>query len=134
MTAKLLSAEDERAIIALLTDYATAADTKDRALLEACFARNASGDFGAIGSFTSHQKVVDGIMNLVANCGPSMHCMSNFTIRADGDGAVARCYMQAVVNIPGVDGAMRTAGIYDDRLVREEGSWRILRRTYSLIA
>lgn len=133
MSTPLLSAEDERAVIATLTDYATAADTKDRALLETCFAQGASGEFGEMGSFASRQEVIDGVMGLVVTCGPSMHCLSNFTIRADGDGATSRCYMQAVVNVPGMEGAIRTAGVYEDRLVREDGRWRILRRTYSQI-
>jgi hypothetical protein len=133
MASGALSAEDERAIIAVLTAYATAADEKDRALLETCFAEGATANYGALGNFESREAVIDGVMAWVNGCGTSLHFMSNFVVQADGEGAIARSYTQAVVNLPGLDAPARTAGIYDDRLVRERSAWRIIRRTYTSI-
>jgi hypothetical protein len=130
MAASALSLEDERAIIAVLTAYATAADGKNRALLETCFAESVTADYGPLGAFGSR----DAVMTLVGQCQATLHFMSNFVIAADGDDAIARCYTQAVVNLPGVDAPVRTAGIYDDRLVREGTAWRIARRTYTAVA
>ncbi len=129
-----LAPEDERAIVALHNAYAAAADTKDRALLDTCFAQGATADYGELGAFATREALMDGVMGLVAHVGTTLHFMSNFTIRADGEGALSRCYTQAVVNVPGLDAPVRTAGIYDDRLVRENGEWRIAHRVYTTVA
>lgn len=134
-TIERLSAEDERTIVALLTAYATAADTRDAALLESCFTADVTADYHEpIGQFATRDVLVGGLMAMLGQCGPTLHFVANPVIRAQGGGAVSRCYTHAVVHIPGMDQPIRTAGIYDDELVRDAAGWRIARRVYTPVA
>ena len=132
---KTITAQDERAISALLLQYATAADTRDRAMLEGCFAPDIKADYGdPIGSFSSRDEIVEGLLAMLSNCGETLHFITNITLRPDGADIAALCYTHAVVRLPGMDEPVRTAGTYTDRFTRVDGEWRIAERTYRGIA
>ena len=130
-----LSAEDERAIGAVLVRYATAADTRDRAMLESCFAPDARAEYGEqIGTFETRAALVDGLLAMLVNCGETLHFISNVVAHRVEGGAEAKCYTHAIVHLPGMEQPVRTAGTYTDRLIRTSGEWRIMQRIYHSVA
>lgn len=129
--------EDQRAIEALLLRYATAADTRDFAMLASCFTDDVTADYGAdIGRFAGREALVGQLAAMLGACGPTLHYISNVTIGGGEQGAEvqARCYTHAVVHVPGVEAPIRTAGTYDDRLRRTDAGWQIAGRVYTPVA
>lgn len=52
-------------------------------------------------------------------------------IEVDGDRATARCWCREILSLKG--GATRkVVGVYEDELVRQDGTWRFARRAYTL--
>lgn len=62
-----------------------------------------------------------------------LHRLSNQAITIDGDTAVARTYVDALImaadNQTGVNGI----GFYDDEIVRTPDGWRIARRRFTAV-
>ena len=130
-----LSLEEQRAIEALLMRYATAADSRDAALLASCFTEDVRADYGSqIGKFEGRAALVGHLQAMLGACGPTLHFISNVVLSGHGEAISSRCYTQAVVHLPGAETPLRTAGIYDDRLRRTQDGWRIATRVYSPIA
>jgi len=129
-----LTLNDQFAIQSLMHAYATAADTRDQALLADCFVESATAEYGDLGKWACRADIVSGLGGMLASCGPTLHYVSNIVAWAEGKGAVVRCYTHAVVHVPGLDQPVRTAGIYDDELVRDGDAWRIASRRYTAVA
>tara|TARA_B100001057_G_C22488509_1_gene809266 strand:- start:310 stop:735 length:426 start_codon:yes stop_codon:yes gene_type:complete len=130
-----LSVQDRQAIEALLIRYATAADARDAAMLASCFTADAKAEYGEpIGSFDSRAELVGGLMAMLANCGETLHYISNVVIEPTKSGAATHCYTHAIVHVPGMDQPMRTAGTYADQLICGDGGWRIAQRVYRGVA
>lgn len=128
------SIDDQRAVEALLIRYATAADTRDTALLASCFTPDVRADYGdAIGRFEGRDALVGHLAAMLGGCGPTLHYISNVVLVAQDDEIRSRCYTHAIVHVSGLDAPIRTAGIYDDKLRRTADGWRIADRTYSAI-
>lgn len=66
--------------------------------------------------------------------GPTYHRISNIVVEIDGERALARSYVHAVLMfVPGDPSRWRDAtGHYDDVLVRTPQGWRISRRTTTI--
>jgi hypothetical protein len=130
----MLAPADEREITALLTRYATGIDTRDWPLFEACFAEDARTDYGNFGKWTSAAQISDFMQRAHAEVGHTLHRLSNFTIAAQGEGAAARCYVDALLMPLATGGQVhRGIGYYDDELVRTERGWRIKRRRFTAV-
>jgi hypothetical protein len=67
-----------------------------------------------------------------AALGLTLHRLSNFSIAAQGEGAVARSYVDALL-MPGPAGGdvHRGIGYYDDELVKTAEGWRIKVRRFT---
>jgi SnoaL-like domain len=130
----MLAPGDEREITALLTRYATGIDTRDWPLFEACFAEDARTDYGNFGQWTSAAQITDFMQRAHAEVGHTLHRLSNFVISVQGQSAVARSYVDALL-MPGTTGGdiHRGIGYYDDELVRTAQGWRIKLRRFTAV-
>jgi 3-phenylpropionate/cinnamic acid dioxygenase small subunit len=118
-------------VVAVLVRYARAIDTKDWALLRACFTDNATSDYGDIGSWRGVDDVVRFMRDAHAGMGPTQHLLSNFQVAVDGDRASSVAYVVAVAVLASdPQDWIKTIGIYEDRLVRVNDNWLINERTF----
>jgi len=66
----------------------------------------------------------------------SMTVLAFFTetgaIEVTGDSATARCYVREVFRMKG-SGQTGLIARYDDELVREDGAWKYVKRSYSIL-
>ena len=130
----MLTPADEREIVALLTRYATGIDTRNWPLFESCFADDARTDFGAFGRWTSAAQITAFMRDAHAEVGPTLHRLSNFVVRAEGHGASARSYIDALLMPKSADGDIhRGVGFYDDELTKTELGWKIQRRRFTAV-
>ena len=130
----MLTIRDEQEIIALLTRYATGIDRRDWTLFQACFAEDARTDYGSFGQWTSAAQITAFMAQAHATAGHTLHRLSNFAIDAQGEGAVARSYVDALL-MPGPAGGEvhRGIGFYDDELVKTNQGWRIKARRFTAV-
>jgi hypothetical protein len=130
----MLTPADEREIMALLTRYATGIDRRDWSLFEACFAEDARTDYGAFGQWSSAAQITAFMQQAHAGVGHTLHRLSNFVISVQGQSAVARSYVDALL-MPGPTGGdiHRGIGYYDDELVRTAQGWRIKLRRFTAV-
>ncbi len=137
---------DERAIRAVIFDYAWAIDFKDWPALRACFTdpcdlayggghpalphpHEGGGDI----AFTRRDDFVDYIARTHAPI-RSFHMMGASAIAPEEPGvARARTYGRLVLADPEAGGArFESAGVYEDVVVREpDGAWRLHARKYT---
>src|SRR5262249_48598362 len=64
--------------------------------------------------------------------GPTLHRITNQAVRPDGERAVSRCYVEALVMMPDNASGTRATGYYDDELVRADEGWKIARRRFTM--
>ena len=62
-----------------------------------------------------------------------MHRITNQDVSSNGDGVTARCCVDAIVMAPDNQIGARTAGYFDDELVRTGEGWKIARRRYTMV-
>jgi 3-phenylpropionate/cinnamic acid dioxygenase small subunit len=118
----------------VLVRYATAIDQKDWTQFRTCFTDDCEADYGAIGVWRSVDEITEWMAQVHDACGHTMHRISNVAVSpGDGDGVVARCYVDALVLGPDNGAGVRAAGWYDDELVRTDDGWRITRRRFTLV-
>jgi|KBSSwiStaDraftv2_1062776.scaffolds.fasta_scaffold192596_3 hypothetical protein len=131
----MVDAETQFAIEALQRRYATAADTRDAELLSTCFTEDVKANYGEqIGQFDSREGLVGHLSAMLGACGPTLHFITNTVLEPVAGEIKAKSYTHAVVYIPGMDAPLRTAGTYDDLLVKTSGGWQIKERVYTGIA
>jgi 3-phenylpropionate/cinnamic acid dioxygenase small subunit len=123
---------DEQEITALLTRYATGIDRRDWALFQTCFTDDARTDYGSFGQWNSAAQITAFMQQAHAGMGHTLHRLSNFVISAQGQSAIARSYVDALL-MPGAAGGdvHRGIGFYDDELVKTEQGWRIRFRRFT---
>jgi uncharacterized protein (TIGR02246 family) len=126
-----LSAEDERAITAVLVRYATGADRRDWELFASCFTQDLVAEYDGLGSWHGRDALVDFMVKGTAQGGLTMHKLTNFLIFGSGDRAMATCYVDALLMPLEPGGKVRRAnGRYEDQLVRDKGGWKISKRHF----
>ncbi len=122
--------DDQQAIARVLTDYGRFLDARDLRSYSELFA--AEGEW--VGGFGT-AKGPEGIYQfMVKNLGSggnptnTYHILSNFEIDVDGDAATA--WSRWAFITPDAKGQPRImqGGRYEDRLIRENGEWKFLRR------
>ena len=72
-----LSAQDERAISALLVSYGCAIDRRDWEKLRACFSDDCECDYGGFGKWTGPAAIVQYMKQVHADVGPTLHRITN---------------------------------------------------------
>ncbi|AYE93680.1 nuclear transport factor 2 family protein [Mycobacterium paragordonae] len=125
--------EDRQDICELLVRYATGIDRRDWPLFRTVFTDDCELDYGEIGSWSGVDAVTDFMEKVHAMAGHTLHRLSNQAVDVDGDKAVARTYVDALImaadNQTGVNGI----GFYDDEIVRTSAGWRIARRRFTAV-
>lgn len=122
--------EDQQEIARVLTNYGRYLDARDLRAYSELFAEEGEwvGGFGtAKGPEGIYQFMVDNLSN-GGNPANTYHILSNFEIDVDGEEAEA--WSRWAFITPDANGQPRIAqgGRYEDRLVRENGAWKFLRR------
>jgi uncharacterized protein (TIGR02246 family) len=124
--------EDREAIRALILAYGAAHDHRDYKTFASLFATN--GEWvGGLGSAKGPDAIF-ALMDKTIGHAPkpegsgTYHLMTNDQIVIDGDRASA--VTKWLYLVPGGDGSPRAMflGHYDDRFIRENGTWKFLRR------
>ncbi len=122
--------EDRFAIIALLTRYATAMDSRDWPLLDQVFSEGLVYDAGEWIA-RSRAEYLGFVRPYLDGCGPTQHLLGNFRIELDGDAATSAVYVRAYHF--GTRDLARSVyemfGEYRDELIRTEVGWRSRHRT-----
>ncbi len=129
---RLARVEDHIAIERLLMEYGRSLDSGDFAAFSRLFAANGewSGSYGTFKGPAAIQTAMEKFLKPppgAAPAPPSYHLLTNAIIDLDGDRATA-ISKWTFVRIIGGRPQPTFAGYYDDRLVRENGRWRFLRR------
>lgn len=129
-----VSAQDERAITAVLIAYAAGIDQRDWPLLQSCFTVDCEVDYGDFGNWHGAAAITAFMKEAHAICGPTLHRISNIDIRSNGSGVCVRSYVDALL-MPQVAGGPvhRGIGYYDDRFVRTGSGWQIARRQFNAV-
>ncbi len=127
--------EDRQDISELLVRYATGIDRRDWPLFRTVFTDDCQLDYGEIGSWSGVDEVTDFMAKVHAMAGHTLHRLSNQAITVEGDKAVARTYVDALImagdNQSG--GGVNGIGFYDDEIVRTSEGWRIARRRFTAV-
>ena len=126
-----LSAQDERAISAVVIAYATGIDRRDWHLLHSCFTIDCEADYGPFGRLHGAAAITDYMKHAHADLGATLHRISNIVIHS-ADGQVhARSYVDALIKTANEGGPLhRGVGHYDDQLIRTANGWQIARRQF----
>jgi hypothetical protein len=127
------SAEDERAIVALVNRYATGLDSADWALLRTCWADEVDVDYDTGETWTSGDELNEFMVR--AHVGlTTMHMNNNFVIDDIGPGkAKGRTYFKAVVRRPDNSYVLHADGWYDDEFTKLASEWKITKRNVRMI-
>jgi len=122
---------DERNIVAVVTRYCRALDTKDWALLGTVFLGDATAELGNPLRLEGVDAIVDRIRTALENLDDCQHLVGNHEVVVDGDSAMHRCYLQAQHVRHAATGGPNyiVGGRYEDRLSRTPDGWRIAHRT-----
>lgn len=121
-----------RAIERVLLNYALGIDLRDWELLASCFTADVVANYGnALGFRQGRDALMERMRSTHMPLGATLHRITNIVIRAEGEGARADSYVDAVLMEKSGDApALRAVGRYEDRLARVEGDWKICRRIF----
>ena len=122
---------DEQAIQKVLFDYCHAVDRCDSDGIRATFHEDGTDDHGVFKG-TAKDFVEWVVPFLLKNYISSMHPISNFRFRIDGDVARTECYVAPVLKRRDDSGEYLdcSGGRYIDRLERRNGVWKIAHRKF----
>ena len=123
--------DDRQDISELLVRYATGIDRRDWPLFRTVFTDDCELDYGEIGVWRGVDEVTDFMDKTHAPAGHTLHRLSNQAITVDGDKAVARTYVDAVIMFGDNQSGVNAWGFYDDEIVRSSDGWRIARRRFT---
>ena len=125
------SAQDERAISAVLIAYATGIDQRDWPLFQSLFTFDCEADYGSFGKWHGAAAITEYMKQAHADLGATLHRISNINIRNADGGVHARSYVDALLSPMNQGGPMhRGVGYYDDQFARTASGWQIARRQF----
>jgi 3-phenylpropionate/cinnamic acid dioxygenase small subunit len=125
--------EDRDDIAAVLLRYATGIDRRDWQLFRSIFTEDCELDYGEIGAWKGADAVTEFMRATHELAGHTMHRLTNQVIAVDGDTAVARTYVDALIMLADNSSGVNAAGFYDDEFVRTEEGWQIARRRFTQV-
>jgi 3-phenylpropionate/cinnamic acid dioxygenase small subunit len=114
-----------------LSNYASGIDLRDWPRYRACFTEEIDVDFesfsGSPGRTISAEDWVSGVKLALTGFQSTQHVISNHRIVLEGDEASCIANVQARHYLPNdeVDDLYTLGGYYENRLVRDAGSWKI---------
>lgn len=124
-----MPSDDVDAICRLKYRYLRLLDTKRWDEFAACFAPDATADYGGL-SFDDPASLVAYLRENVGDGIVTMHQVHHPEIEVDGDIAVGHWYLQDKVIVDAFRFALEGAAIYEDRYVRTREGWRIRHTGY----
>jgi ketosteroid isomerase-like protein len=130
MDPRLQELLDHHEIRNLLAEYCNACDRCDEPRMAAVYCDDSWDDHGPRGGRGADFAAAI-MAEMHENEGVS-HLLGQSLIRVDGDLAGAETYFLAVIRVAGLEGVEQLSqlgGRFVDRLVREEGGWKIKHRT-----
>ncbi len=134
MTATRCDPADEWAVCRTLYRFATAIDTRDWTTYRAVFTDEIDLDYssyrqGSAGRFAADDWVARG-RALFTGLDATQHCLYNPLVTIAGDVADVVIYVQAehFLTNPDGDNWFTLGGYYSDRLVHQQGEWKITRK------
>jgi 3-phenylpropionate/cinnamic acid dioxygenase small subunit len=133
VTGPTVDREVRQDVADVLVRYATGIDRRDWALFRTCFTGDCEADYGEIGVWHGADAITEWMARAHAGCGHTMHRITNQAISPNGDGVVARSYVDAIVMAPDNRSGTRAVGYYDDELVCTDDGWRIARRRFTMV-
>jgi 3-phenylpropionate/cinnamic acid dioxygenase small subunit len=133
VTGPTVDREVRQDVADVLVRYATGIDRRDWVLFRTCFTGDCEADYGEIGVWRGADALTDWMERAHAGCGHTMHRITNQAISPNGDGVVARSYVDAIVMAPDNRSGTRAVGYYDDELVCTDEGWRIARRRFTMV-
>jgi ketosteroid isomerase-like protein len=125
--------DDRQDISDLLVRYATGIDRRDWPLFRTVFTDDCELDYGEIGSWKGVDAVTEFMQQAHAMAGYTLHRLTNQAITVEGDKAMARTYIDAVIMAGGNQAGVNAWGFYDDEIVRAGDGWRIARRRFTQV-
>jgi 3-phenylpropionate/cinnamic acid dioxygenase small subunit len=124
--------EDTQEIRDLLTSYGRLLDAHDLAGYSHLFAKNGEwvGGFGSAKGPAAIQALMEKNLGATAKGKPgsTYHLLTNFMIDVNGDTATAWSRWSFTVTSADKKPSILYGGHYDDKLIREDGRWKFLRR------
>jgi ketosteroid isomerase-like protein len=121
-----LSTEDHLAILNLANRYGQAFDFGDPEAYANCFTPDGIFDAQPVILANGHEE----LRNFCAGSGEearrSRHWMGNTVVDGDGDEAMMTTYLMMVNT--GADSSTGVTGVYRDKLVKQNGEWKIQHR------
>ncbi|MEY8018671.1 MULTISPECIES: nuclear transport factor 2 family protein [Mycobacterium] len=125
--------QDRQDISDLLVRYATGIDRRDWPLFRTVFTDDCELDYGEIGAWSGVEAVTDFMERVHAPAGHTLHRLTNQAITLDGDKAMARTYVDALIMFGDNQSGANGIGFYDDEIVRTPDGWRIARRRFTAV-
>ena len=137
MTTTSLTADDRADIAAVLIRYASGIDGRDWPLFRTCFTPDCEVDYGDIGAWSGIDELTEWMDATHAPMGHTLHRITNIAVDPapdrDGDRAIVRAYVDALLMMADGTTSIRAAGFYDDELIRTPDGWRIHRRAFTSV-
>ena len=125
--------DDRQDISDVLVRYATGIDRRDWALFRTVFTDDCALDYGEIGAWQGVDAVTDFMAEVHATAGHTLHRLTNQAVTVDGDTAMARTYVDALIMFGDNQSGVNGIGFYDDEMVRTAAGWRIARRRFTAV-
>ncbi len=123
---------DHDEIFDLTVRYATAIDSCQYDCLATVFTDDAELDYGIVGRWTGAAEIAQFMEAAHAGAAHTLHRITNQVIAMEGDTAMVRSYVDALILAADGSGA-NPVGYYDDNVVRTGDGWRIVRRRYTSV-
>ena len=132
MTMSIQEISDRMEITILLTDYATAIDSKDFDALDDVFTQDALIDYTAFGGIKGTlQEAKAFLKETLPLFAATQHMIANISIKLNGDTAMGRTMCHNPMLAKNQDGTQNLTFIglwYIDKFVRTQKGWRIADR------
>jgi uncharacterized protein (TIGR02246 family) len=127
-----LTIEDQLAIQGLSARYNFAIDTGDGEAFGAAFVEN--GVLDAAGQVTEGRAALaDYARAFARSVRAPRHVVSNLVLDGDGKFATLKAYLQlSIMSGEPPQSTVLAIGGYDDTLSKEDGTWRFVRRTFTM--
>ena len=127
-----LTIEDQLAIQTLAARYNFAIDTGDAEAFAEAFVEN--GVLDAAGQVTEGRKALaDFARGFPTSMRSPRHVSTNLVIDGDGNFATLKAYLTiSIMNGEPAQPTVLASGGYDDTLSKEDGTWRFVRRTFTI--
>jgi uncharacterized protein (TIGR02246 family) len=126
-----LTIEDHVAIQGLAARYNHAIDSGDADGFLATFVEAGVLDAGRM-VLEGHAALKDFASNFSSSTRAPRHVATNLVIDGDGDQATLKAYVQMyILSGEPAKQIVAAAGKYDDVLVKQDGTWKFVRRTFT---